>query len=285
VSDWLAGQGWPDPLFADSGNGAHLLYRVDLPNDPAATDLMRNCLKALSFRFDDDMVKADTGNFNAARIWKLFGTKVCKGDDTPDRPHRMAQVIESPENFESVSLEKLQALAAKVPPNPERPHNGYHGNGSVFDLDQWIVDHDIPVMSQRGWQGGDKWVLERCVWNADHTDKSAFIVQFPNGAIAAGCHHNSCQGKGWSDFREVFEPGYRDRRENFGSTGGYQGEQGGYEEEPAEWEDPQPFDVVDVPPFPTDALPSSVAQLVNPMCKYFRKRALPIALADYLELD
>jgi predicted oxidoreductase (fatty acid repression mutant protein) len=25
--------------------------------------------------------------------------------------------------------------------------------------------------------------------------------------------------------------------------------------------------------------------VINPMCKYFRKRALPIALADYLELD
>jgi hypothetical protein len=30
---------------------------------------------------------------------------------------------------------------------------------------------------------------------------------------------------------------------------------------------------------------TALDQIANPMCKYFRKRALPIALADYLELD
>ena len=29
--EWLGSQGWMEPIFADSGNGAHLLYRVDLP--------------------------------------------------------------------------------------------------------------------------------------------------------------------------------------------------------------------------------------------------------------
>ena len=30
---WLTTQGWPQPLAGDSGNGAHLLYRIELPND------------------------------------------------------------------------------------------------------------------------------------------------------------------------------------------------------------------------------------------------------------
>src|SRR5262249_10407498 len=30
---WLQEHGWPAPVSADSGNGAHLLYRIDLPND------------------------------------------------------------------------------------------------------------------------------------------------------------------------------------------------------------------------------------------------------------
>ena len=36
----LGEEGWPPPLLADSGNGAHLLYAVDLPNDAAATALV-----------------------------------------------------------------------------------------------------------------------------------------------------------------------------------------------------------------------------------------------------
>jgi hypothetical protein len=33
IREALAARGWPDPVQADSGNGAHLLYRVDLPAD------------------------------------------------------------------------------------------------------------------------------------------------------------------------------------------------------------------------------------------------------------
>jgi hypothetical protein len=32
VRDFLRTQGWPRPIIADSGNGFHLLYRVNLPN-------------------------------------------------------------------------------------------------------------------------------------------------------------------------------------------------------------------------------------------------------------
>ena len=33
----LAAQGWPAPILADSGNGYHLLYRVDLPGADGGT--------------------------------------------------------------------------------------------------------------------------------------------------------------------------------------------------------------------------------------------------------
>jgi hypothetical protein len=93
---WLAGQGWPEPIQGDSGNGAHLLYRIDLPNDEAATTLIRDTLTALADRFDRPEVKIDRAVFNAARIWKLYGTTAGKGYSVPDRPHRLAQLIEVP---------------------------------------------------------------------------------------------------------------------------------------------------------------------------------------------
>lgn len=36
VREYLRSEGWPEPVMGDSGNGAHLLYRVDLPNDAAS---------------------------------------------------------------------------------------------------------------------------------------------------------------------------------------------------------------------------------------------------------
>src|SRR5271157_5003836 len=43
--DWLRTRGWPDPVLADSGNGGHLLYRIDIPNDTASTKLVKGCLQ------------------------------------------------------------------------------------------------------------------------------------------------------------------------------------------------------------------------------------------------
>lgn len=90
----LSHDGWPAPIVADSGNGAHLLYRVDLPaND---SDQVKRCLEALAARFSTKQVGIDTAVFNPARIWKLYGTISAKGDDTPERPHRTSRILESP---------------------------------------------------------------------------------------------------------------------------------------------------------------------------------------------
>jgi hypothetical protein len=90
----LSEDGWPKPIIADSGNGAHLLYRVDCPTDD--DNLIKNCLLALAFRFDDEVVKIDRKVFNPSRIWKLYGTVSHKGDYSPARPHRLAKIIEVP---------------------------------------------------------------------------------------------------------------------------------------------------------------------------------------------
>src|SRR5690606_37816590 len=89
ISEFLGReQGWPAPVMADSGNGAHLLYRIDLPNDNESRDLVKRCLEVLDAIFSDCACAVDTANFNAARIWKMYGTTSRKGDHTEDRPHR-----------------------------------------------------------------------------------------------------------------------------------------------------------------------------------------------------
>jgi hypothetical protein len=86
-------QGWPDPIVGNSGNGAHCLYRVELPTSDG--DLVKRCLQGLARRFDDDLVKIDQAVFNPARIWKLYGTVSRKGDSVPERPHRLARILEA----------------------------------------------------------------------------------------------------------------------------------------------------------------------------------------------
>lgn len=219
VREHLRANGWPEPIYADSGNGAHLLYRVNLANDRASRTVVEGCLKALAFRFDDSAVHVDQGNYNAARIWKCYGTAVCKGDSLPERPHRLACIIEAPEHPAAVPQRLLQNLAVQVPkPSQGRARRPYRGNEVQFDIEHWIAQHDIPILYHGTWNRSDKWILARCIWDPAHTDKSAYILRFANGAIAAGCHHSSCQGRGWAELRELFEPGYQDRRSGTGGA-------------------------------------------------------------------
>jgi len=71
IREWLAGLGWPEPLIADSGNGAHLLYRVNLPHDAASTRLIELGLAALALRFSDQRVEVDASVGDGTRLWKL----------------------------------------------------------------------------------------------------------------------------------------------------------------------------------------------------------------------
>jgi hypothetical protein len=119
VRDYLAGEDWPDPVLADSGNGYNLLYHIDLPADDDG--LVKCCLEALARLFDSDRVKIDLKVFNPARITKPYGTVARKGDLTPERPHRRSGVLHTPESeMQPVPPEKLHALAAEVP-QPEQP--------------------------------------------------------------------------------------------------------------------------------------------------------------------
>jgi hypothetical protein len=263
---WLASKGWPSPVEIDSGNGAYLLYLIDLPNDDAARELIKTCLLALDWQFSDDMVSLDTSMFNAARIIRLCGTTNRKGDGTPDRPHRTARLLTVPDPRVKVPRDCLEGLAAMLPQEPKRDpvRNGHMFTESGFDLARWITDHGLDVAFDGPWNGGGhRWILETCPWNEDHTNRSAYILRLPNGAISAGCHHNGCQGKGWRDLRGMYEPGYQQRRERAESartsTSGSGGSVGSGDAPPeTKRPAPEPYQ-----PFPTDCLPGVVARFVR----------------------
>ncbi len=203
-------QGWPDPVMADSGNGAHLLYGVDLPNDDESRDLVKKCLDTLDMMFSNSAVTVDTANFNAARIWKIYGTTSRKGDNTQDRPHRKSVVLSGYDKLNVVDTSALRKLAGLFPcALPE-----IKGYKKAIDLREWLTCHGLHPAHEKPYQGGTLFVLEDCPFSGDHRD-GAFAIQFPNGAIHAGCHHASCGGgrQRWQELRAKFEPGRAEQRE------------------------------------------------------------------------
>jgi len=207
IRSYLKKLGWPDPLFADSGNGAHLLYYVDLNNTSENRALIQRILQSLDFKFSSKKVHVDKATYNPARIWKLYGTMACKGDDTTDRPHRRSTILESPENWEPVRPGLLEALASEMPQLPAIKGNPKLGDSDKFDLRNKLTEYGIEIALQAPWQkGGTKYIPKVCPWNPEHTNRSAYIIQFENGAIAAGCHHASCLDESWKTLRDKYEP-------------------------------------------------------------------------------
>lgn len=85
--------GWPKPIQVMSGNGAHAYYVLDqLENDDETKALIKLTLKNLARRFNNPEVHVDTGVFNAGRITKVPGTIMRKGEQSKERPYRMATV-------------------------------------------------------------------------------------------------------------------------------------------------------------------------------------------------
>ncbi|MBN2734802.1 MAG: hypothetical protein JXQ82_08105 [Methanomicrobiaceae archaeon] len=217
IRKWLSEEGFSEPIIADSGNGAHLLYRIDLENNEESAELVKRCLEVLDTFFSDTSVCVDTANFNAARIWKLYGTKSKKGDDTKKRPHRISKIVSAPENPEIVPVETLKKLAALLPEEPaearikqsgkNRNNNGFKGDeGSGIVLGEWLRDNGIEIKTVKPWKGGMMYTLYECPFSDEHKD-GAFAIQFHSGAVFAGCHHNTC-GSGvqrWPELRSMYE--------------------------------------------------------------------------------
>ncbi|HYH69401.1 MAG TPA: AAA family ATPase [Urbifossiella sp.] len=84
-------------VVGNSGNGWHLCYPIDLPNDAAARDLCRTVLATLEARCGDAAAHVDTKTFNASRIWKLYGTLPKKGGESEGRTHRFSHVALAPD--------------------------------------------------------------------------------------------------------------------------------------------------------------------------------------------
>lgn len=205
----LSAEGWPGPILADSGNGGHLLYRIALQNDPESTDLLKRVLEALANRFDTSAVSVDRTTFNASRIFKIYGTTARKGDSTEDRPHRVSQILHVPDEVAVVGLDLLRRLAASIPAKQwdrPQPTNVRNFPQQQFDIQQFLNRHGIRHRAAQNFEGGRKWVLDECPFDSAHKAPDSAVFEGPGGKYGFKCFHNSCHGRDWHEFRELFEP-------------------------------------------------------------------------------
>jgi hypothetical protein len=184
---------WSWPIIADSGNGAHLLYRIDLPNNEESLARISGALAELDRRYSDATVRVDVTSANAARIWKAYGTVARKGDSIPGRPHRLSRILEVPQVISDEALARFSSNST----GQRKPESTRIG----FDMDGYLSRHAFEVLRRKPWQshpGGLIFEVATCPFNADHTDGSAAFT-LADGVPGFSCKHNGCHSKNMKD--------------------------------------------------------------------------------------
>jgi P4 family phage/plasmid primase-like protien len=195
--DELTAMGWPAPTLIDSGNGYHLRYRISLPNDAAAHELVRSVLRSLAGRYG----MLDVSNHNAARVAKLPGTWARKSDNTPERPHRVSALLS--EGSGTVTEAQLMAIAGDVT-TAEYAAPEEITSDEAKAAREWLLGYLehyelVPRTEARRTTGGWKVGIYCPLTEKDaqpHDEgmsETSTIVQIINGRLSFKCSHNTCE--------------------------------------------------------------------------------------------
>ena len=149
--------------------------------------------------------------FNAARIWKLYGTICRKGDSTEDRPHRVAKLLEVPATIviaPTELLKKLADLKLDEPNSQKQTNRDYrqYDSREHLDLPKWLTDHGINYKQKADWEGWHMYQPDHCIFDQTHVNSQTMFMQNDQGAIKYDCKHNSCAGKTWHDVWQTIDP-------------------------------------------------------------------------------
>lgn len=206
IYQFLQEYGFEEPVKAVSGNGAHLLYRINLANNDENKALIEKCLKALSLIFDTEAVEVDTANFNQSRVCKLYGSMAQKGANTEKRPHRMSRILGDVKDVKPTDIAYLKKLAAEYPEEePPKPtaYNNY--KPSEFDIEDWMQKYGLRYTA-KAFKNGTKYILDECPFDSSHKAPDSMITKSATGAIGFKCLHNHCQDYHWRELRLKYEP-------------------------------------------------------------------------------
>jgi hypothetical protein len=173
IYKYLRSQGWPAAIVADSGNGWHILFRVDLPYDQTLgrSDpnylMLVNCLKALAAKFNNAHGEVDITLAEPEQLIKLWGTMVRKSPEfTDERPWRRSCLKKIPEKVEVVSRELLEKLAADAPAPivTIAKSGGYPKTVEDFDLQHYMDFNNLEQEGDEFERNGVHYVpLSECV--------------------------------------------------------------------------------------------------------------------------
>jgi AAA domain len=197
----------------DSGNSYHILAPLDLPATEENELLIETVLKSLAAKFDTSGAKVDTSVYDRPRICKLPGTPSRKGSHTVERPHRYSTVIEEAPGLIPVPADVLLQIAGlKTAPKPtvQTPAASSEMEKSLGWLTGFLDWASFTVQDAKPHEGGFIFPFtgdSECPFGhtSGHHQDECHVGVNKESKLTFKCHHASCQGRGWKEFRAQVE--------------------------------------------------------------------------------
>jgi hypothetical protein len=217
----MQGYDFPEPAWACSGNGIHLIYRVEIPEASKFHPQWKQTLKGLKNIMQLKDVELDTSVANPAQICRAYGTINLKGGEAAQRPFRRSEVW-IPSRYRCVPRSALTALSEvciqsitvhstghSISPNRvTRDASKPHGKGDYKTLDavgwfKWLGLYAFSCNENKH--------AVICPWSAEHTgggkqDAATSTVLFTDSDYPVfHCKHNSCEDRRLFDVIDSLE--------------------------------------------------------------------------------
>ena len=193
---------------AKSGNGWHILIYLATPLavSKETTKRFKHCGDIIISKYGGDSTV-----YNPSRVWKLYGTTAKKGDDTPDRPHRQAKILDPTDlsSIKRVSFDDLEKAILSLPTEPTTPKpdtqpvsnpSARRTQGkrlpalnSRDDLER--LARDCGVTELQDWQQKPDYEVSKTNCPLCKRDGCGFITYSASGECGFKCHTNTCSGK------------------------------------------------------------------------------------------
>lgn len=152
VIETLSALGFSKPIKADSGNGCHLLYPVQMEIGKTSDLRIKDFLAELASRCSVDGAKVDLVTYDSQRMIRLYGTKARKGDSTADRPWRVTGIVSVGGTTDADRQKNTVAIghALEVWHEQNELADALFAKQSPIERAQKYIAHIEPAISGRG---------------------------------------------------------------------------------------------------------------------------------------
>lgn len=216
AADFKRLAGWADPAIVYSGNGAHVIYRANIPANPETDQLVKCFYSTFAPFWGSAQVDFDVAVANAGRILRLPGTWNVGKQSAPDRPMRSATVT-TPDQWDqcvtdldlAAALERWgdESPAAQKPKRQQItiPVIG-RGDLNTLDVVAWFNAHGHYKRSL-----GEGKHAVTCPWHHEHSTPDApdargtVVWESDGGWPTFYCAHNHCAGRNLVDVMTLWD--------------------------------------------------------------------------------